>query len=126
MASGYLRSVLLRLAGAVASIAFWLGLILLALANMDMGGLTVPEGLRAGWPFWVGVVVVIVIVFLALRRAAPGPGWGTFLIGLVIPEVAFFINRLAATEIGMVFWIATAALILIPLPSRKAAVSAAG
>jgi hypothetical protein len=70
--------------------------------------------------------VVTVIVFLALRRAAPGPGWGTFLIGLVIPEVAFFINRLAATEIGMVFWIATAALILIPLPSRKAAVAAAG
>jgi hypothetical protein len=122
--SNYPRSVLLRLAGALVSIAFWLGLIVLALANMDMGGLTVPEGLRAGWPFWVGVVVVIVIVFLALRRAAPGPGWGTFLIGLVIPEVAFFINRLAATEVGMVFWIATAVLILIPLPIRKAAVAA--
>jgi hypothetical protein len=123
--SNYPRSVLLRLAGALVSIAFWLGLILLALANMDIGGLTVPEGLKAGWPFWAGVVVVVAIVFLALRRAAPGPGWGTFLIGLVIPEVAFFINRLAATEIGIVFWIATAALILIPLPSRKAAVTAA-
>lgn len=122
--SNYPRSVLLRLAGALVSIAFWLGLILLALASMDIGGLTVPEGLRAGWPFWVGVVVVIVIVFLALRRAAPGPGWGTFLIGLVIPEVAFFINRLATTEIGMVFWIATAGLILVPLPRRKAAVAA--
>lgn len=122
--NNYPRSVLLRLAGALVSIAFWLGLILLALASMDIGGLTVPEGLRAGWPFWVGVVVFIVIVFLALRRAAPGPGWGTFLIGLVIPEVAFFINRLATTEIGMVFWIATAGLILVPLPRRKAAVAA--
>lgn len=124
--SNYPRSVLLRLAGALVSIAFWLGLILLALASMDIGGLTVPEGLRAGWPFWVGVVVFIVIVFLALRRAAPGPGWGTFLIGLVIPEVAFFINRLATTEIGMVFWIATAGLILVPLPRRKAAVAVTG
>ncbi|HEX5672089.1 MAG TPA: hypothetical protein VFY46_05140 [Acidimicrobiia bacterium] len=123
--SNYPRSVLLRLAGALVSIALWLGLILLALANMDIGGLTVPEGLRAGWPFWVGAAVLILIVFLTLRRAAPGPGWGTFLIGLVIPEVAFFINRLAATEIGMVFWIATAALILVPLPSRKAAVAPA-
>lgn len=124
--SNYPRSVLLRLAGALVSIAFWLGLILLALASMDIGGLTVPEGLRAGWPFWVGVVVFIVIVFLALRRAAPGPGWGTFLIGLVIPEVAFFINRLATTEIGTVFWIATAGLILVPLPRRKAAVAVTG
>ena len=124
--SSYPRSVLLRLAGAMVSIAFWLGLIVLALANMDMGGVTVPEALRTGWPLWAGVVVVIVIVFLALRQAGPGPGWGTFLIGLVIPEVAFFINRLAATEIGPVFWIATAALILIPLPSRKAAAVAAG
>jgi hypothetical protein len=124
--SNYPRSVLLRLAGALVSIAFWLGLILVALANMDIGGLTLLEGFEAGWAFWVAVVVIIVVVFLALRRAAPGPGWGTFLIGLVIPEVAFFINRLAADEIGMVFWIATAALILIPLPSRKVAVAAAG
>jgi hypothetical protein len=124
--SNYPRSVLLRLAGALVSIAFWLGLIVLALANMDIGGLTVPEGLRAGWPFWAGAAVVIMVVFLALRRAAPGPGWGTFLIGLVIPEVAFFINRLAATEIGIVFWLATAALILVPFPSRTTAVAPTG
>lgn len=125
MASGYMRSVLLRFAGAVVSIALWLGLIVLVLTGMD-SGVSVPEGLRAGWPLWLGAAVVTLVVVVALRRAAPGPGWGSFVIGLVIPEVAFAINRIAAIEVGPVFWIATAVLILVPLPGRKTAVAATG
>jgi len=116
----YPRSILLRLAGALVSIAVWFGLIVLALSGMD-SGVTVPDGLQDGWPMWGAAAVITVIVFLVLRRATLGPGWGSFLIGLLIPEAAFFINRMADTEVGRVFWIVTAALILIPLPSRKAA-----
>jgi hypothetical protein len=119
-----MRSVLLRFAGAVVSIALWLGLIVLVLTGMD-SGVSVPEGLRAGWPLWLGAAVVTLVVVVA-RRAAPGPGWGSFVIGLVIPEVAFAINRIAAIEVGPVFWIATAVLILVPLPGRKTAVAATG
>lgn len=120
-----MRSVLLRFAGAIVSIALWLGLIVLALSGMD-SGVNVPEGLQAGWPLWLGAAVVTLVVVVALRRAALGPGWGSFVIGLLIPEVAFAINRITATEVGTVFWIATAVLILVPLPGRKTAVAATG
>ena len=115
MGNGYLRSVLLRAAGTVVSIAVWLGLIVLALDNLDTG-LPQSEGLSGGWPFFLTALIISVIVVLYLRR---WPGWGHFIIGFLIPEVAFVINRLATTEVSALFWIVVAALILIPIPSRQ-------
>ena len=118
MNSGYGRSVILRIAGAVASIATWLGLIVFALDNLDTG-LPDSEGLGGGWPFWIAAVVIIGFVALFLRRYPGSPGWGSFLIGLLIPEIAFFINRLFATEVSSLFLIFVIALALVPLPGRR-------
>ena len=109
---------ILRIAGAVVSIAVWLGLIVFALDNFD-NGLPDSEGLGGGWPFWIGAVVIVGVVAFFLGRSPGAPGWGSFLIGLLIPEVAFFINRLFTTEISIIFLIAVAILVLIPLPSRR-------
>jgi hypothetical protein len=122
MSPGYVRSVVLRAAGALVSVALWLGLIVVAISNLDTG-LPAQEG--GGWPFFAAALVLTVIVALALRRGSGGPGWGSFVLGLLIPEVAFFINRLVSTEVSAVFWIAAAVLILVPLPTRKA-VAASG
>lgn len=111
-----MRSVLLRAAGGLAAIAFWLGLVVVALNTLDTG-LPRSEGL-GGWPFFlVALAITAAVAFYVSRR--PGkPGWFHFILGLLIPEVAFFVNRLSATEIGPVFWIVVALLILLPLPGR--------
>jgi hypothetical protein len=120
MTTGYGRSVVLRIAGAVTSIAIWLGLIVFALDNFD-NGLPRSEGLGGGWPFWIGALVIIVVVSYSLSRSPRRPGWGSFFLGLLIPEVAFFINRLFTTEISLIFLFAVAVLALLPLPGRRAA-----
>ncbi|CAN5249938.1 hypothetical protein BH18ACT5_BH18ACT5_15310 [soil metagenome] len=48
---------ILRAAGAVVSIAIWLGLIVFALDNLDTG-LPDSEGLGGGWPFWIAAGLV--------------------------------------------------------------------
>jgi hypothetical protein len=111
-----LKSVLLRAAGTVTAIAVWLGLIVVALNNLDTG-LPRSEGL-SGWPFFLVAAAIVVLVAVALSRSPGPPGWLHFVLGLLIPEVAFLINRLFATEIGAAFWIAVAILVLIPLPTR--------
>ena len=111
-----MRSVLLRAAGALVAIAFWLGLVVVALNTLDTG-LPRSEGL-GGWPFFLLALAITVAVAVYLSRRPGKPGWLHFILGLLIPEVAFFLNRLFATEIGPVFWIVVALLILIPLPSR--------
>ena len=111
-----MRSVLLRLAGALTAIAFWLGLVIVALNNLDTG-LPRSEGL-GGWPFFLVALAITVAVAVYLSRRPEKPGWLHFVIGLLIPEVAFFLNRLFSIEIGVVFWIMVAVLILIPLPGR--------
>lgn len=68
-------------------------------------------------------MAVVVVVALFLRRSPGSPGWGAFLLGLLIPEVAFFINRLFTTEISIIFLVAVAVLVLIPLPARRAIVA---
>lgn len=73
MNSGYGRSVILRVAGAVVSIAIWLGLIVFALDNLDTG-LPDSEGLGGGWPFWIAAGVIIGIVALFLSRYPGSPG----------------------------------------------------
>lgn len=112
-----MRSVVLRVAGAIVAIAFWLGLVVFALNNLNTG-LPDSEGLAGGWPFWVGALVVVMIVAVCLRRSG-GEGWGFFLLGLLIPEVAFFINRLVVTELSPLFWILVAVLVVIPLRARR-------
>ena len=112
-----MRSVLLRMAGAVAAIAFWLGLVIVALNTLDTG-LPRSEGL-GGWPFFLVTLAITVAVAIYLRRRPGKPGWLHFAIGLLIPEVAFFLNRLFSVEISAVFWLALALLVLIPLPGRR-------
>jgi hypothetical protein len=117
-----MRSVLLRVAGVLAAIAFWLGLVVVALNTLDTG-LPRSEGL-GGWPFFLVALAITVAVALYLSRRPGKPGWLHFIFGLLIPEVAFVLNRLFATEIGVIFWITVVVLILIPLPGRTRAPSA--
>ena len=112
-----MRSALLRLAGAVAAIAFWLGLVIVALNTLDTG-LPRSEGL-GGWPFFLLALAITVTVAIYLWRRSGKPGWLHYVIGLLVPEVAFVINRLFATEIGPIFWIAVAVLVLIPMPGPR-------
>ena len=119
-----MRSVLLRAAGALAAIAFWLGLVVVALNNLDTG-LPRSEGL-GGWPFFLVTLAITLAVAFYLSRRPVKPGWLHFAIGLLIPEVAFFLNRLFSIEIGVVFWILVAVLILIPLPGRTRETTVSG
>jgi hypothetical protein len=112
-----MRSALLRLAGAVAAIAFWLGLVIVALNTLDTG-LPRSEGL-GGWPFFLLALAIAVAVGIYLWKRPGKPGWLHFAIGLLIPEVAFFLNRLFSVEISAVFWVALAVLVLIPLSGRR-------
>jgi hypothetical protein len=100
----------------VTSIAFWLGLIVFALDNFDTG-LPDSEGLGGGWPFWIGALVIIAVVAFSLARSGRR-GWGSFLLGLLIPEVAFVINRLFTVDVSAIFLVVVAILVLVPLPSR--------
>lgn len=115
----YGRSIGLRVAGVLASISAWLGLIVFALDNLDTG-LPRSEGLGGGWPFFLIALAIVAGVAWFLRRSPGRPGWGTFLLGVLIPEVAFFVNRLFTTEISFVFWVAVVLLALIPLATRSA------
>lgn len=111
----YARSVLFRLAGALAGAALWLGLIVLALANFDTPtGL--PEELRATWPFWLVALVIAVGTFLVRRRLGPGPGWGAFAIGVVAPFVGLIFNANFGGGGGFWFWLPVLVIILVPLP----------
>lgn len=112
----YIRSVLFRLAGAIAGAALWLGLIVLALANFDTP-VGLPEDLRATWPFWLVGLVVVVGVYLVRRRVGPGPGWGAFAIGFVAPLVGLFANANLGNGGGTWFWIPILVMVLVPLPS---------
>ncbi|MGH8957635.1 MAG: hypothetical protein ACRDVK_03070 [Acidimicrobiia bacterium] len=112
-----MRSVLLRVAGAVAAIAFWLGLVVVALNTLDTG-LPRSEGL-GGWPFFLLALAITVAVAIYLSGRPGKPGWLHFVIGLLIPEVAFFLNRLFSVDISAVFWIAVAVLVLLPWPGRR-------
>jgi hypothetical protein len=113
--SSYLRSVLVRLAGAVAGAAIWFGLIVLALSNFD-SPVGFPEEFEATWPFWLTALVVTGLVFWGLRRAGPGPGWGVFAIGVVVPFVGLIVNARVGTGGGWGFWIPIAFFVLVPIP----------
>ncbi|HJQ77579.1 MAG TPA: hypothetical protein VJ948_10020 [Acidimicrobiia bacterium] len=117
----YIRSVLFRLAGAIAGGAIWIGLIVLALANFDTP-VGLPEDLRATWPFWLVALVVVLVVYLVRRRIGPGPGWGAFGIGFFAPLVALFANANLGDGGGIWFWIPIVVMVLVPLPipSRSA------
>lgn len=113
---GYTRSVLFRFSGAIAGMALWLGLIVLALTNFDTpAGL--PEEFRATWPFWLVAILITVGVFLALRRLGPGPGWGAFAVGVVGPFLGLLLN--AQTGNPMWFWLVVGFIVLVPLPRRR-------
>ena len=112
----YPRSVLFRLAGAIAGAAVWIGLIVLALANFDT-----PAGLseewRATWPFWLVALAVTVTVFVVRRRLGPGPGWGAFAIGAVAPFIGLLINARLGDGGGLWFWLPILLIVLVPLPA---------
>ncbi|HEU4319865.1 MAG TPA: hypothetical protein VFS66_07255 [Acidimicrobiia bacterium] len=114
---GYLRSVLFRFLGALAGVALFLGLIVLALTNFDTpAGL--PEEFNATWPFWLAVVLVTGGVFLLRRRLGAGPGWGAYAVGVAGAFLALILN--ARTGNALWFWLILAAVILIPYPTRSA------
>lgn len=54
------------------SIAGWLGIVVLALDNLDTG-LPRSEGLEGGWPFFLAVVAITIIVAIYLARRTDGP-----------------------------------------------------
>lgn len=110
----YPRSVLFRFAGVIAGAAVWLGLIVLALTNLDTPA-GFPDQVSATWPFWAVAAVVLVIVFFVRRRLGPGPGWGAFIIGFIAPFFALLAN--AQMSNGIWFWVILAVFILVPLPS---------
>jgi len=111
----YPRSVLFRLAGAIAGAAVWIGLIVLALANFDTpAGL--PEEWRATWPFWLVALAVTATVFVVRRRLGPGPGWGAFAIGAVAPFTGLLINARLGDGGGRWFWLPILLIVLVPLP----------
>lgn len=114
---GYPRSVLFRFLGALAGVALFLGLIVLALANFDTPA-GVPEEFNATWPFWLVVVLVTGAVFLLRRRLGRGPGWGAFVIGVAGSFLALIVN--ARTGNALWFWLILAAMILIPYPTTSA------
>ncbi len=113
--SSYPRSVLFRLAGALAGAALWLGLIVLALTNFDTPA-GVPEELQATWPFWLVAVLITGVAFLVRRRLGPGPGWGAFAIGVVAPFIGLILNANIGGGGGLLFWIPVLVMILVPLP----------
>lgn len=115
--SDYPRSVLFRVAGVIAGGSFWIGLIVLALANMDTP-LEFPDELRATWPFWLVMVAVTVAVFFVRRRLDPGPGWGSYSIGLIAPFLGLLLNAQIGGG-GAWFWLPVVFLVLIPLPSLR-------
>ena len=114
--SSYHRSVLFRLAGAIAGAAVWIGLIVLALANFDTP-VGPSEELRATWPFWVIALAVTLAVFFFRRRLGPGPGWGAFALGFIAPFLGLLINANVGGGGGLWFWLPVALIVLLPLPS---------
>ena len=114
----YVGSVGLRVAGLLVGFSIWGGLIIIALSALDTG-ISLPEQLENIWPFVIVGLVVLAGVYLFLRRAAAGPGWGMFLIGVAIPFVALFATRAAASgEFGW-FWVVVAVATLFPIPNRR-------
>lgn len=116
--SHYARSVLFRLAGAIAGGAFWFGLIILALANFDTPA-GFPEELRVTWPFWLVTLIVLVGVFVVRRRMGPGPGWWAFFIGAFAPFVGLILNARINSGGFLWFWLSIAVIVLIPLPASR-------
>jgi hypothetical protein len=111
----YPRSVLFRTAGVIAGGSFWLGMIVLALANFDTPA-GFPEELRATWPFWLITLAITAAVFFVRRRLGPGPGWGAYAIGLIAPFFGLLLNA-RLTDGGAWFWLPIIVLVLSPLPS---------
>lgn len=112
----YLRSVLFRVAGALAGMSLWVGLIVLALANLDERG-PLPDSVSATWPFWLVTLAIAAGAFFVRRRLGPGPGWGAFAIGVFAPFVGLFINANLGDGGGLWFWLPVLVLIFVPLTS---------
>ena len=114
----YVRSVLVRFAGAMAGAAIWLGLIVLALANFDQP-VGFVEDLEATWVFWVIALAIVFIVLFALRRAEPGPSWGSFAIGFIAPLIGLILNANVGSGGGWWFWLPVLALVFVPRPGTR-------
>ena len=114
--SGYPRSVIFRFVGAIAGTTLFLGLIVLALTNFDTPA-SFPEEFQATWPFWLITLGITVAVFFVRRRLGPGPGWGSYAIGLLAPFFGLLVN--ARTGSGMWFWVIVVALVVVPLPNLR-------
>lgn len=113
--SSYPRSVAFRVAGVIAGGSFWIGLIVLAVANMDTP-VGFPDELRATWPFWLVALAVTLTVFFVRRRLGPGPGWGSYAIGLIAPFIGLLVNARVGGG-GSWFWLPVVFLVLVPLPA---------
>lgn len=114
--SRYLRSVAFRVAGGVAGVAIWFGLIVLALTNFDTPA-GFPEDLRATWPFWLVAAVVVGATYLVRRRLGAGPGWGMFALGMVAPFLGLLINARFGDGGGLLFWLPILIILLVPIPA---------
>ena len=92
-------------------------MIVVALANLDTG---LPRAdLSSGWPFLVVAIVLIFGTGFYLARKPGKPGWLHFVFGLLIPEIAFAVNRLFAVEVSWIFWLTLLILIVSPIPIRR-------
>jgi hypothetical protein len=112
----YARSVLLRAIGAVTALLFWLGTVVLAISGFDS---LVPDQERIDetLPFWGAALVILVLVWIGLRFAGPGPGWGMLFIGILAPVVGFAVYRfLPGPDLIAMFWIVALAVVFAPIP----------
>jgi hypothetical protein len=112
----YARSVLLRAIGAVTALLFWLGMVVLAISGFDS---LVPDRERIDetLPFWGAALVILALVWIGLRFAGPGSGWGMVFIGILAPVFGFAVYRfLPGPGLIAIFWILVVAVVLAPIP----------